>query len=144
MGFRDGNEGGGLGSGSSLICFFFFGILEGLGQWKECELVVCRFRGFEDVKVDVKGCVLILVKFCCVFEFCDFDWQVGKCVQLIIVFGMCDWKYFQFYIIQVMDEIDEGILQMLCGSVECNLLENLYYGYVEEVEIDGDGCLVLL
>lgn len=102
-----------------------------------------RFRGSEEVKVDAKGRVSIPAKFRRVFEACDDDWEAGKRPQLVIVFGLRDWRHLQLYTMQAMAEIDEQISGLLRGSPERNLLETIYYGHAEEAEIDNDGRLVL-
>ncbi len=102
-----------------------------------------RFRGESIHKVDAKGRVSIPAPFRRVLEENDPDWTDGLPPNLVIVYGDGSRKFLEGYSINAMDEVDEKIARLPRGSKNRRLLEHMFSGQSQQLQVDETGRLVL-
>ncbi|MEL7106466.1 MAG: division/cell wall cluster transcriptional repressor MraZ [Pseudomonadota bacterium] len=105
--------------------------------------MVRRFRGQFDQKVDGKGRMSIPAPFRRVLEAGDPDWQPKTEPEVIIVFGDETQPYLECYTVDAANEVDAMIEEMDFGSVEHEMLVELFNGQSLSTTIDTTGRIVL-
>jgi MraZ protein len=105
--------------------------------------VARRFRGESTHKVDAKGRVSIPAAYRRVLEEGDPEWTDGLHPNLILVYGGKSRNFIEGYTVTSADEVDDRIAEMPRGSKERRLLENLFSGQSQQLQIDPTGRLVL-
>lgn len=102
-----------------------------------------RFRGESIHKVDAKGRVSIPAAFRRVLEENDPDWTEGLNPNVIIVYGDATRKFLEGYSITAMNEVDDKIEAMPRGSRNRRMLERMFSGQAQQIQVDETGRLVL-
>ena len=102
-----------------------------------------RFRGESHHKVDAKGRVSIPALFRRVLEAADPNWHMGKCPELVIVYGDHHRKFLECYTIEAIEEVDSKIDALPRGGMERKMLQRLFHGQSFPTSVDETGRLVL-
>lgn len=103
-----------------------------------------RFRGNSIQKMDLaKGQVSVPAPFRRVIETSDPDWAEGRKPQFVIVYGDHRRDYLECFTIGAMNEIDALVDAMERGSIEREMVEELYYGQSHPAEVQPDGRIVI-
>ncbi|KAB7610343.1 division/cell wall cluster transcriptional repressor MraZ [Amylibacter sp. SFDW26] len=102
-----------------------------------------RFRGESTHKVDAKGRVSIPAAFRRVLEEGDPDWTDGLFPNLVLVYGGKSRDFVEGYTMDSMEEVDEKIAQLPRGSKQRRMLEHMFSGQSQQIQIDPTGRLVL-
>jgi MraZ protein len=90
-----------------------------------------------------KGQVSVPSTFRRVIEACDPDWVEGRKPQFVIVYGDHRRDYLECFTMTAMNEIDELVDAMERGSIEREMVEELYYGQSHPAEVQPDGRIVV-
>lgn len=102
-----------------------------------------RFRGESSHKVDSKGRVSIPASFRRVIEEGDPDWSPGQSPSVVLVYGGRTRRFIEGYTVAGMNEIDERISRLPLGSKRRRMLEHMFSGQSQLLQIDDSGRLVL-
>ncbi|MCC6305642.1 MAG: cell division/cell wall cluster transcriptional repressor MraZ [Rhodobacteraceae bacterium] len=90
-----------------------------------------------------RGQVSVPATFRAVIETADPDWVEGRKPQFVIVFGDHRRDYLECFTMTAMNEIDEAVDRMVRGSVEREMVEELFYGQSHPAEVQPDGRIVI-
>lgn len=102
-----------------------------------------RFRGESVHKVDAKGRVSIPAAFRRVLEENDPDWTEGLNPNLVLVYGDATRKFLEGFSITAMDDVDDKIDKLPRGSRNRRMMERMFSGQAQQLQVDETGRLVL-
>lgn len=102
-----------------------------------------KFVGRFEQKVDGKGRVSIPASFRRVIETSDPAWTAGARPTLNIAYGEEGRPYLEGFSVDGLSEMHDQIDGLTPGSVEREVMEDLYYSCVQEFSVDDDGRIVL-
>ncbi len=102
-----------------------------------------KFRGESVNKVDGKGRVSIPAPFRRVLEENDPEWTEGLNPNLVLVYGDKSRKFFECFSMTAMADVDARIEALPRGSKNRRLLERMFSGQAQQMQVDETGRLVL-
>jgi MraZ protein len=105
--------------------------------------VARRFRGESVHKVDAKGRVSIPADFRRVLEDNDPDWKPGENANFVLIYGDSMRAFLEVFTMTAMAEVDARIDRKRRGTDERRMLERMFYGQSQSMQVDETGRIVL-